>query len=87
MTLEGHNFERLSAHILDLSVASIFEEARLEWCLEAVEVSEVFDRCPCGKDIKEHCYLRNRFNGNRTYVGNVCIKNFSKWRLVICLKV
>lgn len=74
--MDGHNFERLKAHILTLSDASNFEEARLEWSLDAVEVSEVFDQCPCGQDIKEHCYIRNRRNGNQTYVGNVCINRF-----------
>ncbi|MDP9690628.1 MULTISPECIES: hypothetical protein [unclassified Pseudomonas] len=74
--MEGHNFERLKAHILQLSVASEFDRARLEWKLHAVEVSEEFDQCPCGKDIKEHCYIINSRNGNKTYVGNVCINRF-----------
>ncbi|POA17266.1 hypothetical protein C1886_22755 [Pseudomonas sp. FW300-N1A1] len=74
--MEGHNFERLRAHILDLSVASNFDQARLEWKLDAVEVSEEFDQCPCGKEIKEHCYILNFRNGNKTYVGNVCIDRF-----------
>ena len=34
------------------------------------------DNCPCGQKIKEHCYIRNRLNGNATYVGNVCIDRF-----------
>jgi hypothetical protein len=38
--------------------------------------STSFDQCPCGQDIKEHCYIRNRLNGNQTYVGNVCINRF-----------
>ena len=42
----------------------------------AVEISEEFDQCPCGQDIKEHCYIRNRLNGSETYVGNVCINRF-----------
>ena len=74
--MEGHNFERLKAHILGLSVASDFEQARSEWELDAVEVSEEFDQCPCGKEIKEHCYILNSRNGNKTYVGNVCINRF-----------
>lgn len=74
--MENHNFERLKAHILQLSVASEFDQARLEWELQAVEISEEFDQCPCGKDIKEHCYILNNKNGNKTYVGNVCINQF-----------
>lgn len=70
------NFEHLKAHILPLSVASSFEAARREWELVAVEISDEWDNCPCGQDIKEHCYIRNRRNGNTTYVGNVCINRF-----------
>lgn len=71
-----HNFDQLQAHILSLSRASTFESARREWVLEAVEVSEEFDSCPCGQAIKEHCYLRNMITGHRTYVGNVCVNRF-----------
>lgn len=74
--MEGHNFERLKAHILPLSVSQRFEIARTEWVLIAVEISEEFDQCPCGQEIKEHCYISNRLNGNSTYVGNICINRF-----------
>jgi len=74
--METHSFERLKAHILPLSVSHSFDVARGEWSLVAVEISEEFDQCPCGQDIKEHCYIRNRLNGNETYVGNVCINRF-----------
>lgn len=71
-----HNFERLKAHILPLSSAMDFDAARREWILIGVEVSEEWDNCPCGQEIKEHCYIQNSLNGNRTYVGNVCINRF-----------
>ncbi len=71
-----HNFERLKAHILPLSRANTFELARAEWKLVGVEITEDFDYCPCGKDIKEHCYIENSLTGNSTYVGNVCINRF-----------
>jgi hypothetical protein len=74
--VEGHNFERLKAHILPLSVPKSFDVARKEWSLVAVELSEEFNECPCGQEIKEHCYIRNRLNGNETYVENVCINRF-----------
>jgi hypothetical protein len=74
--MEGHNFERLKEHILALSQAQRFEAARSEWSLIAVEISEEFAKCPCGQDIKEHCYIRNHLNNNETYVGNVCINRF-----------
>ena len=71
-----HNFERLRAHILPLSHAQNFDVARAEWRLVAVEISEEFDNCPCGQEIKEHCYIRNNVTGHETYVGNVCINRF-----------
>lgn len=71
-----HNFERLKAHILPLSHSGNFEVARTEWDLVGVELSEEFDNCPCGQEIKEHCYITNRITGESTYVGNVCINRF-----------
>lgn len=71
-----HNLERLKAHILPLSRASSFELARAEWQLVAVEITEDFDSCPCGQEIKEHCYIENKVTGHSTYVGNVCINRF-----------
>lgn len=70
------NFERLRDHILPLSLANTFEAAKTEWVLESVEVSEEFDSCPCGQEIKEHCYIRNTLTGHQTYVGNVCVNRF-----------
>ena len=72
----SHHFEALKAHILALSEAESFEVARLEWILEFVEVSEEFDSCPCGQEIKEHCFIRNTRTGHQTYVGNVCVNQF-----------
>lgn len=74
--MSTHNFERLKQHILPLSRSATFEAARTEWILESVEVSDEWDQCPCGQDIKEHCYLKNRLTGKKTYVGNVCVNRF-----------
>lgn len=71
-----HNFERLKAHILPLSHSDRFEVARTEWHLVSVEITEEFDNCPCGQEIKEHCYITNRITGESTCVGNVCINRF-----------
>ena len=76
--MESHNLERLKAHILPLSVSQVFESARSEWDLIFVELSEEPDHCPCGQQILEHCYIRNRLTGQETYVGNVCINRFLK---------
>jgi hypothetical protein len=74
--METHNFERLKAHIMPMSHASEFELASREWKLIGIEISEEFDQCPCGQDIKEHCYIQNQKTGRTTYVGNVCINRF-----------
>ncbi|MGC0798982.1 hypothetical protein WKH50_03430 [Pantoea agglomerans] len=74
--MEGHHFERLKEHILSLSVSDSFAVACNEWELDTIELSEEWDNCPCGQDIKEHCYIRNKINNNTTYVGNQCIKRF-----------
>ena len=71
-----HNLERLKAHILPLSRSNRFDVARTEWDLVGVEISEESDNCPCGQEIKEHCYITNRITGESTYVGNVCINRF-----------
>ncbi|MDN5849404.1 MAG: hypothetical protein L0H63_07135 [Nitrococcus sp.] len=71
-----HNFEKLKAHILPLSHSDRFDGACTEWKLVAVEITEDFDNCPCGQEIKEHCYISNRITGQSTYVGNVCINRF-----------
>ena len=72
----SHNFALLKAHILPLSRSQVFEVARTEWVLDFVEVSDEFDWCPCGQDIKEHCYIRNTITEHKTYVGNVCVNRF-----------
>ncbi len=71
-----HNYERLKSHILPLSNASTFSVAKNEWKLVGVEMHEEFDHCPCGQQIKELCYLENQVNGQKTYVGNVCVNRF-----------
>jgi hypothetical protein len=69
-------FKALKAHILPLSRAATFEQARHEWDLVSIEISDDVDYCPCGQEIREHCYIRNRETLNETYVGNVCINRF-----------
>jgi hypothetical protein len=72
----SHNFGRLQEHILPLSNSTEFYSAKNEWKLTGIEIQEDWDNCPCGKDIKELCYIENQLNGNKTYVGNVCVNQF-----------
>jgi hypothetical protein len=68
--------EALKAHILSLSQAEAFETACREWRLAGIYVTEEWDNCPCGQDIKEHCEILNKVTGSHTFVGNVCINRF-----------
>lgn len=70
------SFEKLKSHITALSVSSSYQIAKTEWEVTTFEYVEDFDNCPCGHEIKELCYLRNKLNGNETYVGNVCVRQF-----------
>jgi hypothetical protein len=72
----GHNAENLAAHILPMSRSQVFPVACKEWAFESAYISPDWDSCPCGQDIKEQCYIRNRLTGHTTYVGNVCVNRF-----------
>jgi len=72
----SRNFENLKTHILSLSESSNFHVAKNEWKLVDVELHDDWDNCPCGKSIKELCFIENQRNENRTYVGNVCVNQF-----------
>lgn len=72
----SEKFEKLKKHILSVSVSCDFQIAKLEWELKDFELVEDWDNCPCGKAIKELCHIKNKTNGNMTYVGNVCINQF-----------
>ena len=74
--MSNHNYEALSKHILALSDADSFTVAKFEWAVDGVYFNDEWDTCPCGTPIKELCYLKNIKNGNKTYVGNVCVKQF-----------
>lgn len=71
-----HNFEKLKEYILSLSNAKDFKTACKEWEWDGVEIDGNMTHCPCGQPIKEKCFIHNTENGNRTFVGNVCINRF-----------
>lgn len=72
----SHNFEKLKRHILPLSKSRNFDIAKKEWILIGVQIHSCSIVCPCGKPIKEMCYIKNKVTGKKTYVGNVCINQF-----------
>ena len=74
--LEEHNKEAMIEHIVPLSNSEDFNLARTEWKLYKIELHDHWYKCPCNHPIKELCHIRNRLNGNETYVGNICINKF-----------
>ena len=68
---------RLTSEIIKLSVADIWDMAKLEWGLHEIYEAEEPETCLCRHfPIKEICVLRNKANGNFTVVGNCCVKKF-----------
>jgi len=70
---------RLTQEIIPLSVAGSWDEAKLEWDLLDIFLTdpESPGTCLCGHfPIREHCVLRNRLNGTEVVVGNCCVKRF-----------
>jgi hypothetical protein len=69
--------KRLAEAIVDLSCATNFESAVMEWNIEDIWKSDEPSTCLCGHNpIHEHCLLRNVRNGNAALVGNVCVTRF-----------
>lgn len=67
----------LAGKIIERSVSTTWDEAKLEWFLADVFKEEQPDTCLCGHfPIIENCLLRNRLNGAEVIVGNVCVKKF-----------
>ena len=68
---------QLSHEIVRRSNAATWLAAKQEWTLEKVFVQSQPSQCLCGQfPIKEVCVLKNRLNGNRAEVGNVCVHQF-----------
>lgn len=71
------NFEYLKKHILPLSdEKSDFDIAKLEWTLDYINVTGNLTNCPCTQKIMDICHIRNKKNGNMTFVGNICVQRF-----------
>lgn len=75
--MKNNNEFRLIKEIIDLSEASIWDQAVLEWALKEISFSDEPDTCLCGHyPIIEICTLRNKKNANIASVGNCCVKKF-----------
>ncbi|MFI8751900.1 hypothetical protein ACIGG6_18105 [Vreelandella lionensis] len=68
---------RLTKEIIERSVSSVWDEAKLEWELSEVYEADEPETCLCGHSpIIECCVLSNKLNQNSTTVGNCCVKKF-----------
>lgn len=55
-----------------------------QWRIVYSDYTEEETKCPCGKHgIKERCYIRNIVTKHELFVGNECIKRFSKSHCII----
>jgi hypothetical protein len=68
---------KLTAEILKLSQAQVWDLAKQEWTLHQIYEADDPETCLCGHyPIKEICTLRNKVNGHMATVGNCCVKKF-----------
>jgi hypothetical protein len=68
---------RLVGEILARSTATTWAEARREWQIDQVYISDQLGTCLCGHwPIREHCVLSNHTNGGEVVVGNCCVMRF-----------
>jgi hypothetical protein len=68
---------RLSQEIIKLSVADVWDLAKLEWALHEIYETDEPETCLCGHfPIIEICTLINNRNRNFATVGNCCVKKF-----------
>lgn len=84
---DSHNHRRLIEHLLPMSAADTWDRAIREWYPGGVWRSERDEACPCGHyPIRELCEIVNDVTGNRTAVGNVCIRRFEYGRFDLIAK-
>jgi hypothetical protein len=79
LSRKPHSRHALVGEILARSSAREWHDAKREWKLSRIFISEPHDlgTCLCGHfPIREHCVLVNRETGAEVVVGNVCVKRF-----------
>jgi hypothetical protein len=75
----------LSKQITERSVATTWDEAKLEWDIHRLYNADSPQTCLCGHSpIKKICVIRNRENGKLAEVGNCCAKKFDYCSTFYC---
>ncbi len=65
----------LKENILELSEATTWDIAKLEWSLLKIYETEEPENCLCcHSPIQEFCVLKNAQNSKKTIIGNCCVK-------------
>lgn len=78
-SIATHNNWVLREELIKRSYAKKWSKAIKEWDLVSIESSEGQKKCLCSHyPIRELCHILNRKTGNKTIVGNVCVKLFAK---------
>jgi hypothetical protein len=68
---------QLHSEIVARSEATAWDEAKREWTLKNVWMSDDPETCLCGHHpIKEICEIENQVNHKVTEVGNCCVNHF-----------
>jgi hypothetical protein len=68
---------KLFEEIINRSNAKEWEDAKSEWILKDISISDYPESCLCGHyPIKELCFLRNIYTGQEVIIGNCCVKKF-----------
>ncbi|MES2158106.1 MAG: hypothetical protein V4512_09900 [Pseudomonadota bacterium] len=73
----GHNEAKFKAAILSRSTSNDWDEAKAEWKLYTVYNDPADRFCECDHSpIHQICVILNIRNGQKTDVGNVCVRRF-----------
>lgn len=70
------NFKELIKKVTEFSNNSTncWDKIKEEWELIDITKTDNYSNCLCGKEIKELCYIQNKYNKEILIVGNECIK-------------
>jgi hypothetical protein len=73
---EQSNQALLREKVIEKSRARDWEQAKKEWELEFIFDNKA--KCICNHFIIENCRIKNKHNGSRLTVGNVCVNHFGE---------
>jgi hypothetical protein len=72
----------LKQKVIENSIADTWEEAKKEWRLEFI-FDKITNCVCCNHRTTENCVIKNKHNGSRLIVGNVCVNHFDEDELKV----